>query len=226
LSFCDSTTEKLLREDERPNGVLPALAGHGLDEIAGGEEHEVVILPPLPKIGRRREVGQAADELLAGSGLVVVPDEVVTRQPRAMRDEIAGRQPLPRLGVVEAEPGDVVADGLVPLHFALVDERPERECGERLGRGADGHEGVGRHRQLAFDVAEAEALGQDDLLVLDDSDGRAGDLEGSQSLGDDLVEALERLLRLGSRILAPFELERESAASLGELACDRGPVGT
>src|SRR5205823_8314824 len=130
-------------EDASAHGFFPCLAGELLDEVARRQKHQVVVLPLLAKPRVGRKVLQALDELTAGEGLVVVPDQVVARQAGAVRDEIARGDLLRRRWVREAKAGEVARQRPVPVELSLVDELSEDEGGEGLGTGADGEERVG-----------------------------------------------------------------------------------
>ena len=212
-------------EDERADGVLPLLARQLFDQVAGGQVHQVVVLPLLAEVGRGLEIRQAPDELLAGDLLVVVPEEVMAGKARDVHDEVPDGQALPGALVVQLEPGDVVADRLVPFDLALVDELAEGEDREGLGGGADGEDGIRRDRELLLDVLEAEAPGVGDLVVLDDDHADAGDLEGLEPLFGDLVEAFQGRGDLGRRVERFLgHGEREGLSPLAHLSGDLEPV--
>jgi hypothetical protein len=142
-----------------------------------------------------------------------------------VRDQVAGRQALAGLGVIEPEPRDLIADGFVPFDLPLVDESTQSKRREGLGRRADGQEGIGSHGELFFEVLESESLGENDLVIFDDGDGRAGDVDLGQALGYHVVESFQSLFGLCRGAGAPGELEREFLAALGEIAGDLVSVG-
>ena len=178
--------------------VFPGLSGDPLSEQAGSHEHQVLVLKGLTKGLRRLEVAQPGEELLAGE-VCAVPDGVVPRQARRVRNEIARRQAGGRDRVVHAEVGHVLDHRLVPLELAFVDEHAEDRRRERLAVRADGEERVAVRVETGFEISLAVALGEDELTVLHHSNAQARHEPVRHELFDPGVEALEGRLGVGAR---------------------------
>ena len=65
---------------------------------------------------------------------IIVEDEVVPRQPGAVGHRVARCQSLGGKRVVKLEPGNIGAEGLVPVELPRIDERPQGEDRKGLGR--------------------------------------------------------------------------------------------
>jgi hypothetical protein len=93
-----------------------------------------------------------------------------------------GEQPLDgdlgrvRVRALDREPGEVPGHRVVEAELAGVAELQGGDTREELGDRADAVDGARRGGSAAGDVGEAEAAGPDELLVVDDGDGEAGDL--------------------------------------------------
>ena len=104
-------------------------------------------------------------------------------------DEKVADGHLPRhVGVPHLEPGQVARDRGVPFDLALLDQEAQGRGREDLGVRGDAEERPGVDGGLFAELANAEALGQDDPAVLDHGDGHAGHLECLHGPGDDGVE--------------------------------------
>ena len=74
--------------------------------------------------------------------------------------------------------------GIVPPGQPLVDQGADGGGAEGLGHRADLEEGVRVDWIVAADLLDAEALGEDDLALVDDGDRQAGDVPVGEGLGD------------------------------------------
>ena len=126
----------------------------------------------------------------------VLADEIaaILLETRRVRHDVPQRDRLRiRLRDLEVEiPIDVGVEIELPLLDELHDGRP----GEQLARRADAKERtLGAHRCAAVYVGVPVALREEELAVLDDGDGRAGDVLVAQ-VGDH--DAVEERLELGA----------------------------
>ena len=131
----------------------------------------------LNAIEIEREDGVLVCEVAQQLGLGVVgavPAVLMARQARAVADQVAQGDVLGDVVVVEADLGDIGLDGGIPVQLAGVNELGGQRAGEGLGAGADLVEGVLVGGEAALHVAQAEALAQRDLAVLDHAHGHRG----------------------------------------------------
>jgi len=113
-----------------------------------------------------------------------------------MRDQVASSKVLSDDGIVHAEIGEIVVDGLVPIEFSFVDEGAEFGDDKGFGHRSDAEEGIRRDGELFIGVAVAVTFGEDHFAVPDHGDGQAGDFPVFHGLSDEIVEAVEgRFLR-------------------------------
>ena len=146
------------RENELAQPFLPRGAVDDADEVAGGEEHQVVVLKGLAQIAIERQIRHPTHELLARGHRVVVPEQIVTRESATMRHEIA-RCDTQRHGVIlHAEPGEIRAHGRVPLELPLIHQRAHCERRERFGRRSNGEDRARRDRECFLAIAKPVAL--------------------------------------------------------------------
>src|SRR6185369_8674970 len=146
--------------------------------------------------------------------------QIVPRQPRPVRHQIAHAQVFSHRRIVELEPRNVIAHRLLPLDLAFVNQRPEHESRESFGRRANGKQSIRGDRQLLFDVAEAKAFGVDDVFAFYDSDSHPGHFKLLHRVGDDLVKPNERFCGLSNRIALAVKVARQISAALSKQAFD------
>ena len=110
-------------EDARLDELVPGLARHARHDLAGGDEHDVVVAIAGTEIRRRLQESRAPDDLLAAVGRAV-PQQVaaVGAESAAVRQQVAHADLLRHPRVVELEPGQVRAHAVVPAELLLVDE--------------------------------------------------------------------------------------------------------
>ena len=141
--------------------------------IARREEHQVVVLPLLPQVGRRLQVGQRADEVSRGWRMCCC-----TRRGRGAaapsdgspgRGASAARRPgRRRAGTRGCNCGPACPTRPCLRRRACPSAKVVKALeDEPMARSVSGVTG-----SLLFDVPKSEALGEDDLLVLDDGDRR------------------------------------------------------
>src|SRR5205814_3158165 len=98
----------------------------------------------------------------------------------------------------ELERGEVFGDGIVPRHFAGIDEQREGGRRERLRGRADGEEGVRIDAGGLPELPDAVALGEYHGVVPYDGDRHTGNAPVAERLVDVRVEPAERgILRPG-----------------------------
>ena len=178
-------------EDALRDEVLPGHAAHGLDDLARGDVEHVVVGVGGAEARRRPDEAKAADDLAPAVGRFRPEQEVARAEPEAapVDEEVADGHLARHVRVPHLEPGEVARDRAVPLELALLDEEAQGRGREDLGVGGDAEERLRVDRRRLAELADAVALGQDDLAVLDHGDGHARDLEGLHDLGHVGVEA-------------------------------------
>src|SRR5260370_13036904 len=87
-----------------------------------------------------------------------IPKQIVAGHAHAMRDKIARCYPLAGHRIVQLEFGQVLPHRLFPIDFALIIEHSHGKRSEGFGDGADGKDGFGCDRKIAFDIAQTEAV--------------------------------------------------------------------
>ena len=178
-------------EDMVVDVLLPSLAADFLDQLAGGHVEDVVVGIAAAKAGRGLQVADPPHRLLARERAVREEQQIALAEAEAaaMDEQVADRHLARDPRVPHAEVGHVVDDLVVPLDLALVDQRRERGIGEGLAGRSGEEDRVGVDRLVGGDVANAPALRERDLAVLDDRDGDARNAELLAQLLDALVEA-------------------------------------
>ena len=168
--------------DER---LLPRLAAQHLDESAEQAEAHVVVGEELAGREELREARDDVDVLLdrvvaaAGVGEDVALESRLVAQQLTRGDRRGGRL------VLELELGQVAADRGVEVEHALVDELHDERRGPDLRDRADLEHRVGASTSTPVDVLRTPAPASMICAVLEDGDGRTGNLV----LGDELGEA-------------------------------------
>ncbi len=159
---------------------LPGLAGDGGDDLAGSHIKKIVVGIVAAKTGGGFHVAKFVDDFFASEGGVRPEEEVAfpKAHARAMREEIANGHFVGDVGVVHLKTGEAFEDFVVPGKFAGVDKAGESGGGESFGVGADAVERVFVDARGFAEFFDAETLGEDNLAVFDDGDGKAGDFEG------------------------------------------------
>ena len=144
--------------------------------------------------GRDRSLGQAeiaigisGTEAVRRSHQAEAPEDIVpveaepfelvarvSRQAAAMREEVAYRQLLGRIGLRQLEGRIDLGDAAIEAHRPVADERRDYRRRYRLrGRGELEHR-IGIDRVGSPLLPNPEALQVDDLVLEDDGDGEAG----------------------------------------------------
>src|SRR5215472_10520542 len=134
------------------DGAFPTETAELSLEVAHGHDREIVVLIGAAKALVGLEIAQAADQVFAAE-VGGIPNEVVARKTRAMREKVTRCGLFARDRIVHLKFGKVRADGLVPIDLAFVFENAEGESRERFGDRADGKQGGGRDREFVFKIA-------------------------------------------------------------------------
>ena len=146
------------------------------------------------------------------------------RQTRAVRHQIARRDPLCQGRVVEPELRQIVHHRLVEIEFPLIHKLPHHEGRKSLRRRTDRKNRFVRDRKLLVRIAKTEPLRVDDLIAFDDRDREPRHLPVRARLFKKLVEPLECVRAGGLRVAGPFQLKRDFPATLREVPVDRLPI--
>src|SRR5207249_4657977 len=128
-------------------------------------------------------MANSAKQFLAAPG-GAIPQQTVPAEPGAMRHQIAKGHVRVGQRICEAEELDVLANGIIPGHLALVNQHRHRRCGERLRRRADGEDGIRGHWLACVQVSDAESLEVDHSAVVNNCYRCTGCLEALHSLRD------------------------------------------
>ena len=167
--LCGRKADRHLQFVREPGAdeFLITLAANALGDEAGDVIGEIVVLKFGPDIPGRLEVTQGRHHLgareIAGN-----PDPVVAGQAGMVAEQVAHRDALGRDRIVQAEFGNVVADGPAPVETSLVDQQRQGGGGKRLGDRADQELRLRCRRKASFRVALAPGLEQGGLAVLYD----------------------------------------------------------
>ena len=180
--------------------LLPGLAADFLDQLARDGVENVVIGIARAETGRRLDVREALDGFLARQAAARDEQQIPCPQPEpaAVDQQIADRHLAGDPRIVHTEPRDVVDHLVVPAELALIDEDGDRRRGERLAGRAGLEDRVGVDLGGLAELADAPALGERGLAMLDDRDGdagRAGLLAQRLDLG---IEARGRIRQSGN----------------------------
>src|SRR5215472_8104292 len=153
------------RENLLANGAFPTEAGELSFEVAHGRNGKIVVLISAAKTFVWFQVMEPAHEVCPAE-IGGIPDEIVARQARTMREKIARSSLLSGDWVVHLKFGEIGAHGLIPIHFAFVFENGEGESGEGFADRADREKRRGGDGKFLLEVAIAEAFGVNDFAVL------------------------------------------------------------
>jgi len=107
-------------------------------------------------------------------------------------EKIPHREFAGGVGVVEAEPGEVIDDPVIPLQAAFVHELGQQGRGEGLGVGGDLEPGPFRDGGRIPQLLHAVALGQHDAAILHHGHGGPRRFEGLQGLEDVGIQILRQ----------------------------------
>ena len=124
-----------------------------------------------------------------------------------MAEQVAEGHFLIDVGVVHLEGGKVLGNRIVPLDLALIDEQAQRRRRERLGDRADGEHRVCVHRHRLAELADAVALGDDYLVVLDHGQRQARNFPFLERLLNVGMKFLERLVGPSGRRAEPSQAQ-------------------
>src|SRR5262249_7182516 len=141
----------------------------------------------------RLDVPDFAETLLQAPRRAI-PQELVARQTRAMRDQIAQRHLAVGKRIREVKERNVLAHRIVPAEPAFIDAHHHGGGGERLGAAGDWEDGVRRDGRLVAELADAEPFEVDEAIVLNDGHGGAGDVPGLEGVAHDGVDVRRRRL--------------------------------
>lgn len=174
------------------------------DDLAAGDMRDVEIAEIGAEQPDLRCDPQRTDQRLsvvAEHGQRVVD---VSRQARALGGDVENAEIAGDPGIGELKIGDMVDDRIIPAEPAGIDRLRQRRGEKGLGGRTDLEDRLRRDLLRLAERADAEALGVDQLVLVDDADGKARHREGLHALGDLLLEVrqqrfdrgLRRLLRL------------------------------
>ncbi len=179
--------------------LLPAGAPGGGDGLGGGGEAEVGV-----RVADAERVEGLQAEVVEDVRLVVaeVFEEVpgVVGEAAAVGEEVGGGDVVADPGVLQREAGE--GDVLVPVG-GVGEGAGDDGGGDGLGERGDLEDGVGVDLAALTGPSEAEALEVEDLVVVDDGHGGAGDAGRPHHGGDGAVEAGHGLLDGGVGDLGP-----------------------
>ncbi len=74
--------------------LFPGFPGQDFQEVAGRQEHQVVVLEFLAEVSCKLDMGQAPDQFFPAGLVIVVPEEVVAGQPGTVGDQVARGDPF------------------------------------------------------------------------------------------------------------------------------------
>jgi hypothetical protein len=112
-----------------------------------------------------------------------------------MAEQIDDSHALRRDRIVQAKLRQIVADRLLPVEPALVDQHRQAERREGLGDRAEDELRILRHGQSRLDIAQSISLDPISLAVARDRQRQAGDLPFVHRFADEGVEIFGESVR-------------------------------
>src|SRR5206468_7572704 len=100
-------------EDSLPDCTLPSQASEFPLQIAHGHDGEIVVLVGTSKTLVGLKVAKPADHILSAE-IRRIPNQIVPRQPRAMREKVARCSALAGYHIIHLKLGQILPDRLVP----------------------------------------------------------------------------------------------------------------
>ena len=155
---------------------VPVAVGSDAGRQTRREVHHVVVEERLAVVGPGLR-GHGGQQDLIPRQCAAGPEDTHPREAGAMRAEVADRHALVARVDIQVELRQVLRDRVVPRHQSLLDEHRDDRRREGLRRRSGREEGVRIDRCPALDVGETEPACQDHLVVLDDRDRDAGDVQ-------------------------------------------------
>jgi hypothetical protein len=125
-----------------------------------------------------------------------------------MVEEVAHRDLLGRIGIVQLKGGIEVGDAGIPRDQPVADHRSNDRRGDGLGEGSELEHGIGVDSTGLAHFPHAEAAEIDDLVLVDDSNGEAR----HAAIGNSRLRELPELGDRREHLLLRRRLRRSSGA--------------
>lgn len=193
--------------------------------VAGSCGHQIGVLKELAELTGRLHGPQLSQDRLWGSPLAVQqPLHILSRKPGAGADQVLHQHLAGCRGVTEFEAGQYLDHRRVPTKLLLIDLAREHQGGQRLGVGRDHEQRIGIDSLRLGQFADAEAAREDDLAMIDETDGDAGHVELLARALHELLQHLhpsriQRMSRLTGERLAGVALGQQVVEDHSFLRC-------
>src|SRR5215471_889979 len=176
------------QQDPCSNELFPGRSGNLSDQITRSGNQEVVVSVTAPEVAVGLKVAQSSNQVFAVE-IGAVPYQIVPREPRAVRNEIAWSHPLARYRVVQLKFGQILAHRFVPVQLALIIENSHRQGGEGFAGGSDGKKSLWSDRQFMFYIPHSKTFRAEHFFVLHNRYGHARQLRLLHFRGHEWLQA-------------------------------------